>query len=107
MTVSEPYPRDLVGFGESPANPVWPGGKRLAISFVLNYEEGGENTLLNGDSGSEIFLHEVPSSEPLIGKRNFNTESSYDYGARSGVWRILRAFDDYEMPLTVFAVSRA
>lgn len=104
---SDPYPRDLVGYGEHPPDQGWPDGKRLAVSFVLNYEEGGEHTLLNGDATSEIFLHEVPSSEPLFGLRNVNTESAYDYGARAGVWRVLRAFDDYQMPLTVYAVTRA
>jgi peptidoglycan/xylan/chitin deacetylase (PgdA/CDA1 family) len=77
------------------------------VSFVLNYEEGGENTLLNGDAHSEIFINEVPATAPLVGLRNVNTESSYDYGARAGVWRILRVFEDAGHPLTVFAVGKA
>lgn len=107
MTNSDPYPRDLVGYGENPPDPQWPKGKKLALSFVLNYEEGGENTPLNGDPTSEIFLNEVPANEPLFGLRNTNTESIYDYGARAGVWRILRIFDEFEMPMTVYAVTRA
>ncbi len=101
------YPRDLVGYGQTPPNPQWPGGARLALSFVLNYEEGGENTLLNGDTQSETFITEVPSPQPLIGLRNVNTESLYDYGARAGVWRVLRLFEGVGFPLTVFAVGSA
>lgn len=107
MSESVPYPRDVVGFGETPPDPRWPGGARLALSFVLNYEEGGENTLLNGDRHSETFIHEVPSPAPLVGQRNVNTESSYDYGARAGVWRVLRLFERAGLPLTVFAVGKA
>lgn len=102
-----PYPRDLVGYGEKPPNPRWPHGARLAVSFVLNYEEGAENTVLNGDPHSETFIHEVPSTAPLQGLRNVNTESSYDYGARAGVWRVLRLFEGADLPLTVFAVGQA
>ena len=104
---ADPYPRDLVGYGENPPDPQWPNSARLALSFVLNYEEGAENTILNGDGHSETFIHEVPSPQPLVGMRNVNTESSYDYGARAGVWRILRLFDEMEFPLTVFAVGKA
>ncbi len=107
MTALVPYPRDVVGYGERPPHPRWPGGARLAVSFVLNYEEGGENTVLNGDAHSETFIHEVPSPTPLMGLRNVNTESSYDYGARAGVWRILRVFERAGLPLTVFAVGKA
>lgn len=107
MTDPIAYPRDVVGYGEHPPQPRWPGGARLAVSFVLNYEEGGEYTLLNGDAHSETFLHEVPSAAPLMGLRNVNTESSYDYGARAGVWRILRIFEQAGFPLTVFAVGKA
>ena len=101
------YPRDVVGYGENPLHPRWPNGARLALSFVLNYEEGGEHTTLNGDAHSETFISEVPSPQPLVGLRNVNTESLYDYGARAGVWRILRLFDEMQMPLTVFAVGKA
>jgi putative urate catabolism protein len=107
MTMSIPYPRDLTGYGEQSPNASWPRGARVAVSFVLNYEEGGENTILNGDSHSETFVHEVPSATPLVGLRNVNTESSYDYGARAGVWRILRIFEEAGYLLTVFAVGKA
>jgi putative urate catabolism protein len=101
------YPRDLLGYGASPPDPKWPGGARVALSFVLNYEEGGENTVLNGDAGSEIYLHEVPGGQPLIGARNRTVESQFDYGARAGVWRVLRLFARRRMRLTVYAVGRA
>lgn len=104
---SMPYPRDPVGYGESPPSPRWPNAARLAVSFVLNYEEGAENSVLNGDAHSETFVHEVPSPQPLVGLRNVNTESSYDYGSRAGVWRILRLFEEAQFPLTVFAVGKA
>lgn len=101
------YPRDLVGYGQHPPHPHWPNGARLALNFVLNYEEGAENSILNGDAHSETFIHEVPSATPLYGQRNLNTESSYDYGSRAGVWRILRIFENAGLPLTVFAVGKA
>lgn len=107
MSAATAYPRDPVGYGEHPPHPRWPGGARLAVSFVLNYEEGAENTILNGDPYSETFIHEVPNAPRLIGERNLNTESSYDYGARAGVWRLLRMFDKVRLPLTVFAVGKA
>ncbi len=107
MTEEIPYPRDLVGYGEHPPDPRWPNGARVAVSFVLNYEEGAEHTILNGDAESETFVHEVPSPAPLVGLRNVNTESSYDFGARAGVWRLLRIFEEAEFPLTVFAVGKA
>ena len=105
--MSDYYPRDLIGYGQHPPDPKWPDGARLAVNFVLNYEEGAENTILNGDEHSEIFIHEVPAAAPLVGRRNVNTESSYDYGARAGVWRILRIFENAGVPLTVFAVGHA
>jgi putative urate catabolism protein len=101
------YPRDFLGYGASPPDPQWPGGARLALSFVLNYEEGGENTVLNGDAGSEIYLHEVPGGTPLKGARNLTVESQFDYGARAGVWRILRLFAERHLPLTIYGVGRA
>lgn len=107
MTDTTAYPRDPVGYGEHPPHPRWPGGARLAVSFVLNYEEGAENTILNGDPHSETFIHEIPGAPRLVDERNVNTESSYDYGARAGVWRILRMFDKAALPLTVFAVGKA
>ena len=101
------YPRDLRGYGSQPPRPHWPGGARLAISFVLNYEEGAEYTPLNGDAHAETYLHELPGNAPPSGLRNVNTESSYDFGARVGVWRLLNLFERASMPLTVFAVGKA
>ena len=101
------YPRNFVGYGRNPPDPKWPNGARLALSFVLNYEEGGENTVLNGDAGSEAYLHEVPGGAPLMGARNRTVESQFDYGARAGVWRILRLFAERRFRLTVYGVGRA
>ena len=101
-----PYPRDLVGYGRKPPHPQWPGGARVAVQFVLNYEEGGENCVLHGDAGSEQFLSELfnPASYP---ERHLSMEGIYEYGARAGVWRILRAFKERGLPLTVFGVGMA
>ncbi len=101
------YPRDLRGYGANPPDPLWPNGAKLALSFVLNYEEGGENTVLNGDAGSEIYLHEVPGGSPTLGERNRTVETQFDYGARAGVWRILRLFAARGLKLTVYGVGRA
>ncbi|MDP3417277.1 allantoinase PuuE [Falsiroseomonas sp.] len=101
------YPRDFAGYGATPPDPRWPGGAKLALSFVLNYEEGGENTVLNGDAGSELYLHEVPGGTPILGERNRTVESQFDYGARAGVWRVLRLFQEQGFPLTVYGVGRA
>jgi allantoinase len=100
------YPRDLVGYGPNPPNPQWPGGARIAVSFVLNVEEGGENNVLHGDPASETFLSEIVNAEPFP-DRHLSMESLYEYGSRAGVWRILRLFADRRLPLTVFAVARA
>jgi putative urate catabolism protein len=99
--------RNLVGYGANPPDPQWPGDARIAVSFVLNYEEGGENTILNGDAGSEVFLTETPGGTPLIGERDHSTESMYEYGSRAGFWRILRLFDERGMKFTSWAVGRA
>jgi allantoinase len=99
--------RDLVGYGASPPDPGWPGGARLALSFVLNYEEGGENTPLEGDPASEAFLHEVVGASPTIGRRNLNTESMFEFGSRAGFWRVHRIFRKHGLPLTVYAVAQA
>ena len=101
------HPRDFLGYGPTPPDPRWPGGARLALSFVLNYEEGGENTVLNGDAGSEVYLQEVPGGTPVRGERAVTVETQYDYGARAGVWRILRLFAERGLPLTIYAVGRA
>jgi putative urate catabolism protein len=107
MAADTDYPRDFLGYGANPPDPKWPNGAKLALSFVLNYEEGGENTVLNGDAGSELYLHEVPGGSPILGERNRTVESQFDYGARAGVWRILRTFAARKLPLTVYGVGRA
>ncbi len=101
-----PYPRDLVGYGRNPPQAQWPGQARVAVQFVLNYEEGGENATLHGDAGSEQFLSEMfnPASFP---ERHLSMEGIYEYGSRVGVWRILREFEKRGLPLTVFGVSMA
>jgi putative urate catabolism protein len=101
------YPRDLVGYGAKPPKPKWPGGARLALQFVLNYEEGGENSILHGDKASEAFLSEIVAAKPLQGVRHMSMESLYEYGSRVGVWRLLALFARHELPLTVFGVAMA
>ena len=101
------YPRDLIGYGRHTPDPRWPGGARLALQIVMNYEEGGERSILHGDSESESFLHEVVATEPLPGVRNMNVESTYEYGSRAGFWRLLRMFADRKIPITVYAVAMA
>jgi putative urate catabolism protein len=103
----EPYPRDLVGYGGNPPPAGWPNQARLALSFVLNYEEGGEACVLHGDPASEAYLHEVPGALPRPGQRDLNVESVYEYGARAGFWRILRLFTERQLTLTVYAVGMA
>ena len=101
-----PYPRDLKGYGRHVPHAQWPGGARVAVQFVLNYEEGGENSVLHGDAGSEQFLSEMfnPASFP---ERHISMEGIYEYGSRAGVWRILREFENRQLPLTVFGVATA
>jgi allantoinase len=105
--MSDPYPRDLVGYGGDPPLAGWPNEARLALSFVLNYEEGGEASVLHGDAASEAYLHEVPGIAPRIGERNLQVESVYEYGARAGFWRLLRLFAERRLTLTVYAVGMA
>ena len=100
------YPRDLTGYGRTPPHPQWPGNARVAVQFVLNYEEGGENSVLHGDAGSEQFLSEM-SNPPPFADRHLSMESIYEYGSRVGVWRILREFETRGLPLTVFGVAMA
>jgi putative urate catabolism protein len=99
--------RDLVGYGAEPPDPRWPGSARLALSFVLNYEEGGERTPLEGDPESESYLHEVVGAPPTPGRRNLNTESMFEFGSRAGFWRVHRIFRKHDLPLTVYAVAQA
>ncbi|HUN94173.1 MAG TPA: allantoinase PuuE [Burkholderiaceae bacterium] len=107
MALQDPgYPRDLVGYGRVPPFADWPGGARIAVQFVLNYEEGGENCVLHGDRGSEQFLSEIVGAASFPA-RHLSMESIYEYGSRVGVWRILREFERRRLPLTVFGVSMA
>lgn len=98
--------RDFLGYGESPPDAHWPRGARLAVQFVLNYEEGGENCVLDGDAGSETFLSEL-FSPPSFPERHLTMESIYEYGSRVGVWRVLQIFREFQWPLTIFAVGLA
>ena len=100
------YPRDLKGHGRNPPQPRWPGNARVALQFVLNFEEGGENSVLHGDAGSEQFLSEM-ANPPAFAARHLSMESTYEYGSRVGVWRLLREFEQRGLPLTVFGVAMA
>ncbi|WP_296049795.1 allantoinase PuuE [uncultured Alteromonas sp.] len=100
------YPRDLVGYGANPPHPKWPENARIAIQFVLNYEEGGENCVLHGDSHSEIFLSEIIGAQPYA-DRHLSMESIYEYGSRAGFWRLHRLFTQANIPVTVFGVTMA
>jgi allantoinase len=100
------YPRNLIGYGRNIPHAQWPGKARVAVQFVLNYEEGSENSVLNGDAGSEQFLSEM-ANPPAFPARHMSMESIYEYGSRAGVWRILREFEKRGLPLTVFGVSMA
>jgi len=101
------YPRDFIGYGEHPPVVQWPNKARVAVQFVINYEEGGENCILHGDRASEAFLSEVVGAQPLEGQRHMNIESMYEYGGRAGFWRLHRMFTERNMPLTVFGVAMA
>ena len=106
MNATAPYPRDLKGYGRLPPQARWPGSARVAVQFVLNYEEGGENSVLHGDAGSEQFLSEM-FNPPSFAARHLSMEGIYEYGARVGVWRLLREFERRGLPLTVFGVGMA
>ncbi|WP_298437847.1 allantoinase PuuE [uncultured Jannaschia sp.] len=99
------YPRDMHGHGANPPDPAWPGGARIAVQIVLNYEEGGENSVLHGDPASEAFLSEITGAQPWPGMRHANMESIYEYGARAGFWRLHRLMAD--LPITVYGVASA
>ena len=101
------YPRDLIGYGARPPHAKWPRKGRIALQFVLNYEEGGENSVLHGDRTSESFLSEIVGAQPVKGARHMSMESLYEYGSRAGVWRILELFRRYDLPLTVYGVAMA
>ncbi|MBS2034572.1 allantoinase PuuE [bacterium] len=99
-------PRDYVGYGQHPPHPKWPGNARVAVQVVLNYEEGGENCVLNGDPAAETFLSEIINA-PRVEARHMSMESIYEYGSRAGVWRLLALFRKYKIPVTIFAVAMA
>ncbi|CUJ10881.1 allantoinase PuuE [Cognatishimia activa] len=101
------YPRDLRGYGATPPNANWPGGARVAVQFVLNFEEGGENCVIHGDAASEAFLSDIPGAQPWAGQRHWNMESIYDYGARAGFWRLHKLFTRRKIPLTIYGVASA
>lgn len=105
--MSEPYPRDMVGYGRNPPNPQWPHQARVAVQFVINYEEGGETCILHGDQASEAFLSEIVGAAPLQGLRHMNMESCYEYGSRAGFWRLHRLFTSRHIPVTVYGVALA
>ncbi|PLW79245.1 allantoinase PuuE [Cohaesibacter celericrescens] len=101
------YPRDLYGYGATPPKAQWPGGAKIAVQFVINYEEGGENCVLHGDAASEAFLSEIVGAAPWPAQRHWNMESIYEYGARAGFWRLHRLFTQMDIPATVYGVATA
>lgn len=106
-TNNNSYPRDMIGYGQHAKNPRWPDNAKIAVQFVLNYEEGGENNVLHNDKASESFLSEIVAAKAYKGVRHMSMESIYEYGSRSGVWRILRLFNEFNIPITIFAVAMA
>ena len=105
--MTDAYDRDLVGYGGHPPHAQWPGNARIAVQFVVNYEEGGENCVLHGDEASEAFLSEIVNAAPIANARHMNMESIYEYGSRAGFWRLHRLFTAHQMPVTVFGVAMA
>ena len=101
------YPRNMSGHGPTPPDAKWPGGAKIAVSLVLNYEEGGENCILHGDAASEAFLSDIPGAAMWPGQRHWNMESIYEYGARAGFWRLHRLFTGMDIPVTVYGVATA
>ena len=101
------YPRNLTGYGATPPDANWPGKAKVAVQFVLNYEEGGENSILHGDAASEAFLSDIAGAAPWPGMRHWNMESIYDYGARAGFWRLHRLFTGADIPVTIYGVATA
>jgi putative urate catabolism protein len=106
MTSDAPF-RDLIGYGRNPPHADWPGGARIAIQMVLNYEEGGEKSVLNGDAGAETFLSDMINPPEVVGARHMTMEQIYEYGSRAGAWRLLRLFARRQIPVTVFGVAAA
>jgi len=105
--MTDEYPRDLRGYGSRVPDASWPDGARIAVQFVINYEEGAENCVLHGDAASEAFLSEMIGAKPLVNQRHMNMESLYEYGARAGFWRLHRLFGERDLPVTVFGVAMA
>ena len=105
--MQDPYPRDMIGYGRNPPYADWPGGARIALQFVIHYEEGGENNILHGDAASEALLSEIVGAAPWPGQRHMNMESIYEYGSRVGFWRLYRMFSERKTPATVYAVATA
>ncbi len=105
--MTDTYPRDLIGYGRQTPDPKWPGRARIAVQFVINYEEGGESCILHGDPASEAFLSEIGGAQPWPGQRHMNMESIYEYGSRAGFWRLSRLFTARELPVTVYGVATA
>ena len=101
------YPRDLIGYGANPPHPQWPDDARIAVSFVINYEEGGESCILHGDDCSETLLAQAIGEAPVMGGRDVEAETIFEYGSRAGFWRLMRLFSKYEMPVTFYAVGMA
>ncbi|ATG34638.1 allantoinase PuuE [Phaeobacter piscinae] len=101
------YPRNMIGYGATPPDAAWPGKAKVAVQFVLNFEEGGENNILHGDAGSEAFLSDIAGVAPWPGQRHWNMESIYDYGARAGFWRLHRMFTAADIPVTIYGVASA
>ena len=101
------YPRDMIGYAQQPPHPKWPDNARIAVQFVVNYEEGGENNILHGDSHSEAFLSEIVGAQRHKNTRHINMESMYEFGSRAGFWRLHQLFTKREVPVTVFAVAMA
>ena len=101
------YPRDMLGYGQNPQNPEWPEKARIAVQFVINYEEGGENCILHGDPASETFLSEIIGAVPFQGERHMSMESIYEYGSRAGFWRLHRLFTSWDIPVTIFGIAMA
>ncbi len=106
-TMKTDYPRDMTGYGPNLPHAKWPNGARIAVQFVLNYEEGGENCVLHGDAASETFLSEMVGAVPFVGARHMSMESLYEYGSRAGVWRVLKLFRERRLPITIFGIAMA
>ena len=107
MSELKGYPRDMIGYGAQPPHPEWPGNARIAVQFVINYEEGGERCVLHGDAESEAFLSEIIGASPVPNARHVNMESIYEYGSRAGFWRLHRLFTIKQIPVTVFGIAMA